>query len=84
MVGVALAYIFGAKITNYEGKQDRSPFVAPQTRGSGSFILVVLEKECLQEVICEASGMRETIDAIADFEIHPALVYVFLEVICVD
>ena len=55
--------------------------MAPQTRGSGSFILVVLEKECLQEVICEASGMRETIDAITDFEIHPALVYVFLEVI---
>ena len=84
MIGVELAYIFDAKIFNYEGKQDRSPFVAPQTRGLGALVVVVLYKACLQEVIVEAAGLRETIDAITDFEIHPALVYVFVEIIIVD
>ena len=53
MIGVALAYIFDAKIINYEGKQYRLPFVAPQTRGLGALVVVVLEKACLREVIWE-------------------------------
>ena len=47
MIGVALAYIFEAKTIHYEGKQDRSPFVAPQTRGLWVLLVVVLEKMCL-------------------------------------
>ena len=84
MIGVALAYIFDAKIINYEGKQDRSPFVAPQTRGLGALVVVVFEKTCLQEVFGEAAGLRETIDAVADFEIHPSLVDIGVEVILVN
>ena len=41
-IGVALAYIFDTKVINYEGKQDRSPFVMPQTRGEGELVVVVL------------------------------------------
>ena len=48
MFGVALAYIFYAKVINYKGKQDRSPFVAPQTRVLGELVLVVFEKVCIQ------------------------------------
>ena len=47
MIGVALAYIFDAEIINYEGKQDRSPFVAPRSRGLGALVLVVLENACI-------------------------------------
>ena len=47
MIGLALAYIFNTKVINYEGKQERSPFVAPQTRGEGALVVVVLEKERL-------------------------------------
>ena len=64
---MALAYILYAEIINYEGKQDRSPFVAPQTRGSGALVVVVLEKAFIQEFIGEASELRETINAITDF-----------------
>ena len=84
MIGVALAYILNVEIINYEGKQDRSPFVAPQTRGLVALVVVVIEKACPQEVIGKAAGLRETIDTITDFEIHPALVYVFVKVILVD
>ena len=44
MIGLALAYIFNTKVINYEGKQERSPFVAPQTRGEGALVVVMLEK----------------------------------------
>ena len=54
MIGVLLAYIFDAEIINYEGTQDRSPFVAPQTRGLGAMLVVVIEKACLQEVVGKA------------------------------
>ena len=55
MIDVALAYIFDTEVIKYEGKQDRSPFVAPQTRGEGALVVVVLEKFCLQEVVGEAA-----------------------------
>ena len=48
MVGVVLAYIFYAEVVNYKGKQYRSPFVAPQTRGLGALVVVVFDKACLQ------------------------------------
>ena len=84
MISVAHDYIFDADIINYEVKKDRLPFVAPQTRGLGELLVVVLEKACLQEVIGKAAGLRETIDNITDLKMHPALVYVFVEVILVD
>ena len=84
MICVELAYILYAEIINYEGKQDRSPFEAPQTRGLGSLLVVVLEKACLQEGVGEAAVLRETIDAVVDFEIHPSLVDIVVEVVLVD
>ena len=84
MISVALAYIFNTKFINYKGEKDKSPFVAPQTRGEGALVVVVLEKERLWEVVGEDSGLRETIDAITDFEIHPAIVDVFVEFILVN
>ena len=76
--------MFYAEIINYEGKQDKSPFVAPQNRVLGALVVVVLEKACIQEAVGEASRMRETIDAVADFEIHPALVDIVVEVVLVN
>ena len=58
--------------------------MAPQTKGEGDLVLSVLEKVRFQEVIGKAAGLRETIDAIMDFEIHPAIVDIFVEVIPVD
>ena len=48
MVGVVLSYILYDKVINYQGEQDRSPFVAPQTRGLGALVIVMLEEACLQ------------------------------------
>ena len=48
MVGVVLPYIFYAKVIKYQGEQDRSPFVAPQTGGLGALAIVMFEKACLQ------------------------------------
>ena len=81
---MALAYIFDNEVINYEVKQYRLPFVAPQTRGEWALVVVVLDKARLQEVVGEAAGLRETIDAITDFEIHPAIVDIFVEIILVD
>ena len=48
MFGVVLSYIFYDEVINYKGEQERSPFVAPQTRGLGALVIVMFEKECLQ------------------------------------
>ena len=48
MVGVVLPYIFYAKVINYQGEQDRSPFVAPQNGGLGALVIVMFEEACLQ------------------------------------
>ena len=44
----------------------------------------MLDKARLQEVIGESDRIRETIDAITDFEIYSAIVDVFLEVVLVN
>ena len=46
MVGVVIPYIFYAEVINYQGEQDRSPFVAPQTRGLGALVIVMFEEAC--------------------------------------
>ena len=48
MVGVVLSYILYAEVINYQGEQDRSPFVVPQTRGMGALVIFMFEKACLQ------------------------------------
>ena len=48
MVDVVLSYIFYAKVINYQGEQDRLPFVTPHTRDLGELIIVMLEEACLQ------------------------------------
>ena len=48
VVGVGISYIFYAEVINYQGEQDRSTFVAPQTRGLGELVIVMFEKACLQ------------------------------------
>ena len=58
--------------------------MAPQTRGLGALLVVMLRKACLQEIIGETSRLRDTIDVNTDFEIYPSLVYVSVEVILVD
>ena len=58
--------------------------MAPQIRGSGTLVVVVFEKVCLQYVVGKAYRLRETIDSVADFEIHPAFVETVLEVVLVN
>ena len=84
MIGVVLAYIFYSEVIYYEGKQDRSPFVAPHTRGFGELVVVVFYKVCLQDAVGEAARLRETIDTVADFEIHPAFVDIVVEFLLVN
>ena len=48
MVGVVLPNIFYAEVINYQGEQDRSPFVVPQTGGLGALVIVMFEKACIQ------------------------------------
>ena len=48
MVGVVLSDIFYAEVINYQGEQDRSPFVARHTKGMGALVMGMFEKACLQ------------------------------------
>ena len=48
MVGVVLPYIFYAEVINYQGEQDRSPFVAPQNGDLGALVIFMFVKACLQ------------------------------------
>ena len=47
MVSVMLFNILYTKFINYQGEQDMSPFVAPETRGMGALLIVMLEETCL-------------------------------------
>ena len=39
---MALAYVLDAQIFNYKGEHDWPPLVAPQARGDGALVVVLL------------------------------------------
>ena len=49
---MAFAYVFNSKIMNYETETNRTPFMAPETRGGGTLILVVLFEAFFEEDVC--------------------------------
>ena len=51
VVGVALAYVFNSKIINYQGEEDRAPFVEPEAGSSDCFILASFVETFLEEFI---------------------------------
>ena len=42
VVGMAVANIFNTKVVNNEAEEDRTPFVAPNTRSGGALLVSVL------------------------------------------
>ena len=49
VIDVALAYVLDAKIVNYNGEHNWSPLVAPQARGYGALVVVVLARALFHE-----------------------------------
>ena len=42
VVGMAVTYVFNIKVVDYEGEEDRAPFMAPKTRNVGELVVSVL------------------------------------------
>ena len=40
-MSVAITNIFDAKVIDHEGKLDRAPLVAPESRGGGGFVVAM-------------------------------------------
>ena len=46
------ANIFDIKVVNYQAKYNRTPLMAPETRGGGTLIVVVLFGAFFKEDVC--------------------------------
>ena len=51
LIFVAHAFVLDAKLVNYKGEHNWPPLVAPQARGDGSLLVVVIAEVLLQESV---------------------------------
>ena len=59
--------------------------MAPQARSSGTLVVAVLVETCFEENVCQGPQLWETINAVADLEVNPAIgVDVVHEAVLVD
>ena len=62
VIGVALSYVLDVKIVEYKGENDCPPLVAPQSRGDGALVVVVLAEALFQE-----RSSRSALDRLPDW-----------------
>jgi hypothetical protein len=73
VVEVFYSNVFYAKVIHDEAELDRTPFVAPETRGGFNFIIAFSEKAGSEEIVGEDAGLGKAIAAAANFEVDPAI-----------
>jgi len=73
VVEVFYSNVFYAKVIHDEAELDRTPFVAPETRGGFNFIIAFSEKAGSEEIVGKDAGLGKAIAAAANFEVDPAI-----------
>ena len=81
---MAFAYVFDPKIIHDEGEDYWAPFVPPEPGSHGTLVVVVVLETLFKELVGEAAGLGEAVDAVADLEVDPSVVDEVLEIILVD
>ena len=73
------ANIFDTKVINDETELDRTPFMMPEARGRERLIETFFDEARAKKIVGKDASLRETIAALANFEIHPAVTITSLE-----
>jgi len=68
------ANVFDTKVINNENELDRTPFVLPQSRRCGAFIIASLFKSPAEEVVGQFSTLWQAIASSYNFIVYPSIV----------
>ena len=67
------------KVINKYANLNRPPFVLPQSRDGGRFVVSLSFKAFAEEVISQNTSLWQTITSKADFKVYPAVSVSILE-----
>jgi len=84
VVSVVVADVFDSEVVDYECEHDGLPLVAPEARSAFTLVVAFVGEMLSEEVLGEDAGLGEAVDAFANFEVYPAVVYVMQEVVLSD
>ena len=79
-----LANVFNAKVINNKNELNRTPFMAPETRGGGSFVIAGLVQTFSEQIVGELAGLGQTITAADNFIIHPTIMNTGQKIILIN
>ena len=68
VIDVGLMHEFDAEVVDDEGKNNRSGFVVPKAGSKGHGFITSRGKQGDKEIIGEATGLREAVHALGDFD----------------
>ena len=81
VVGVLLADIFDAEVVDNQHELDRAPGVAPEPGCRRGFMVAGGVEALAQEVVGELAGLRKSVGAADDLEVHPLVADECVEVV---
>jgi hypothetical protein len=78
------ANIFNTKVIYDEAELEGTPFVAPETWHGSSFIEALSNEAGSKKVIGKDAGLGNSVTALANFKIDPAILVVTNKVVLID
>ncbi len=83
MIQATITNVLDGKVVDNECKHDGAPFVAPEPRGGGCFVVVKISKAVLEEFVGEDACLGETVP-MAHFEVDLGVAGDIVELVLVD
>ena len=83
MLGMLFSDIFDAKVVYNKDGHDGSPFVLPEVRGGGCFIIPSFVEVGAKEIIHQCSTLPETLSTSDNFKVDPTIVCVVGEIVLI-
>ncbi len=84
MIQVGITIVLDGKVVDNECKHNGAPFVAPESRGGGCFVVVKIGKVVLEEFVGKDACLGETVHATAHFEVDPGVAGNLVELVLVN
>ena len=75
VLGIGFPGVLDAEVVHNQGEGDRAMYVAPQPGGVSAFEVAVFGEAFAQEIVGDLAGLRESVHALTDLDVHIPLVY---------
>ena len=73
MESVALTDIFNTKVINKQAKHNGAPLMAQQARSGEALVVAVILETFFEENFGQGPRLWETINAVTNFKVNPAI-----------